>query len=173
MKNPYSSGSITGTQNPYSRPTAGSGTSATTAGSQGLHGGAPTGTAQNPYARSAQAGTGTGAAAMTGTAQNPYAATGTQSASASAKPASAQATGTGSGAAKPYAAGAASRIPYADGTMPTAGGFTGSTDASSASGASTASAGGSAMNPGVRKPDVERPAQRGQPGEQKHVFGFR
>ena len=170
VKNPYSSGSITGTQNPYSRPTAGSGTSATTAGSQGLHGGAPTGTAQNPYARSAQAGTGTGAAAMTGTAQNPYArgaqagtgtgaaamtgtaqnpyaATGTQSASASAKPASAQTTGTGSGAAKPYAAGAASRIPYADGTMPTAGGFTGSTDASSASGASTASAGGSAMNP--------------------------
>ena len=152
VKNPYSSGSITGTQNPYSRPTAGSGTSATTAGSQGLHGGAPTGTAQNPYARSAQAGTGTGAAAMTGTAQNPYAATGTQSASASAKPASAQATGTGSGAAKPYAAGAASRIPYADGTMPTAGGFTGSTDASSASGASTASAGGSAMNPASGSP---------------------
>ena len=152
VKNPYSSGSITGTQNPYSRPTAGSGTSATTAGSQGLHGGAPTGTAQNPYARSAQAGTGTGAAAMTGTAQNPYAATGTQSASASAKPASAQTTGTGSGAAKPYAAGAASRIPYADGTMPTAGGFTGSTDASSASGASTASAGGSAMNPASGSP---------------------
>ena len=175
VKNPYSSGSITGTQNPYSRPTAGPGTSATTAGSQGLHGGAPTGTAQNPYARSAQAGTGTGAAAvtgtaqnpyarsaqagtgtgaaaMTGTAQNPYAATGTQSASASAKPASAQTTGTGSGAAKPYAAGAASRIPYADGTMPTAGGFTGSTDASSASGASTASAGGSAMNPASGSP---------------------
>ena len=152
VKNPYSSGSITGTQNPYSRPTAGSGTSATTAGSQGLHGGAPTGTAQNPYARSAQAGTGTGAAAMTGTAQNPYAATGTQSASASAKPASAQTTGTGSGAAKPYAAGAASRIPYTDGTMPTAGGFTGSTDASSASGASTASAGGSAMNPASGSP---------------------
>ena len=152
VKNPYSSGSITGTQNPYSRPTAGSGTSATTAGSQGLHGGAPTGTAQNPYARSAQAGTGTGAAAMTGTAQNPYAATGTQSASASAKPASAQTTGTGSGAAKPYAAGAASRIPYADGTMPTAGGFTGSTDASSASGASMASAGGSAMNPASGSP---------------------
>ena len=152
VKNPYSSGSITGTQNPYSRPTAGSGTSATTAGSQGLHGGAPTGTAQNPYARSAQAGTGTGAATMTGTAQNPYAATGTQSASASAKPASAQTTGTGSGAAKPYAAGAASRIPYADGTMPTAGGFTGSTDASSASGASTASAGGSAMNPASGSP---------------------
>ena len=175
VKNPYSSGSITGTQNPYSRPTAGSGTSATTAGSQGLHGGAPTGTAQNPYARgaqagtgtgaatmtgtaqnpyarSAQAGTGTGAAAMTGMAQNPYAATGTQSASASAKPASAQTTGTGSGAAKPYAAGAASRIPYADGTMPTAGGFTGSTDASSASGASTASAGGSAMNPASGSP---------------------
>ena len=129
VKNPYSSGSITGTQNPYSRPTAGSGTSATTAGSQGLHGGAPTGTAQNPYA-----------------------ATGTQSASASAKPASAQTTGTGSGAAKPYAAGAASRIPYADGTMPTAGGFTGSTDASSASGASTASAGGSAMNPASGSP---------------------
>ena len=175
VKNPYSSGSITGTQNPYSRPTAGSGTSATTAGSQGLHGGAPTGTAQNPYARgaqagtgtgsaamtgtaqnpyarSAQAGTGTGAAAMTGMAQNPYAATGTQSASASAKSASAQTTGTGSGAAKPYAAGAASRIPYADGTMPTAGGFTGSTDASSASGASTASAGGSAMNPASGSP---------------------
>ena len=175
VKNPYSSGSITGTQNPYSRPTAGPGTSATTAGNQGLHGGAPTGTAQNPYARSAQAGTGTGAAtmtgtaqnpyargaqagtgtgaaAMTGTAQNPYAATGTQSASASAKPASAQTTGTGSGAAKPYAAGAASRIPYADGTMPTAGGFTGSTDASSASGASTASAGGSAMNPASGSP---------------------
>ena len=152
VKNPYSSGSITGTQNPYSRPTAGSGTSATTAGSQGLHGSAPTGTAQNPYARGAQAGTGTGAAAMTGTAQNPYAATGTQSASASAKPASAQTTGTGSGAAKPYAAGAASRIPYADGTMPTAGGFTGSTDASSASGASTASAGGSAMNPASGSP---------------------
>ena len=152
VKNPYSSGSITGTQNPYSRPTAGPGTSATTAGSQGLHGGAPTGTAQNPYARSAQAGTGTGAAAVTGTAQNPYAATGTQSASASAKPASAQTTGTGSGAAKPYAAGAASRIPYADGTMPTAGGFTGSTDASSASGASTASAGGSAMNPASGSP---------------------
>ncbi len=175
VKNPYSSGSITGTQNPYSRPTAGPGTSATTAGSQGLHGSAPTGTAQNPYARgaqagtgtgaaavtgtaqnpyarSAQAGTGTGAAAMTGTAQNPYAATGTQSASASAKPASAQTTGTGSGAAKPYAAGAASRIPYADGTMPTAGGFTGSTDASSASGASTASAGGSAMNPASGSP---------------------
>ena len=175
VKNPYSSGSITGTQNPYSRPTAGSGTSATTAGSQGLHGGAPTGTAQNPYARSAQAGTGTGAAAVTGTAQNPYArsaqagtgtgaaavtgtaqnpyaATGTQSASASAKPASAQTTGTGSGAAKPYAAGAASRIPYADGTMPTAGGFTGSTDASSASGASMASAGGSAMNPASGSP---------------------
>ena len=175
VKNPYSSGSITGTQNPYSRPTAGSGTSGTTAGSQGLHGGAPTGTAQNPYARgaqagtgtgaatmtgtaqnpyarSAQAGTGTGAAAVTGTAQNPYAATGTQSASASAKPASAQTTGTGSGAAKPYAAGAASRIPYADGTMPTAGGFTGSTDASSASGASTASAGGSAMNPASGSP---------------------
>ena len=152
VKNPYSSGSITGTQNPYSRPTAGPGTSATTAGSQGLHGGAPTGTAQNPYARGAQAGTGTGAAAMTGTAQNPYAATGTQSASASAKPASAQTTGTGSGAAKPYAAGAASRIPYADGTMPTAGGFTGSTDASSASGASTASAGGSAMNPASGSP---------------------
>ena len=175
VKNPYSSGSITGTQNPYSRPTAGSGTSATTAGSQGLHGGAPTGTAQNPYARgaqagtgtgsaamtgtaqnpyarSAQAGTGTGAAAMTGMAQNPYAATGTQSASASAKSASAQTTGTGSGAAKPYAAGAASRIPYADGTMPTAGGFTGSTDASSASGASMASAGGSAMNPASGSP---------------------
>ena len=152
VKNPYSSGSITGTQNPYSRPTAGSGTSATTAGSQGLHGSTPTGMAQNPYARSAQAGTGTGAAAMTGTAQNPYAATGTQSASASAKPASAQTTGTGSGAAKPYAAGAASRIPYADGTMPTAGGFTGSTDASSASGASTASAGGSAMNPASGSP---------------------
>ena len=175
VKNPYSSGSITGTQNPYSRPTAGSGTSATTAGSQGLHGGAPTGTAQNPYARSAQAGTGTGAAAvtgtaqnpyarsaqagtgtgaatMTGTAQNPYAATGTQSASATGKPASAQTTGTGSGVAKPYAAGAASRIPYADGTMPTAGGFTGSTDASSASGASTASAGGSAMNPASGSP---------------------
>ena len=152
VKNPYSSGSITGTQNPYSRPTAGSGTSATTAGSQGLHGGAPTGTAQNPYARSAQAGTGTGAATMTGTAQNPYAATGTQSASASAKPASVQTTGTGSGAAKPYAAGAASRIPYADGTMPTAGGFTGSTDASSASGASMASAGGSAMNPASGSP---------------------
>ena len=175
VKNPYSSGSITGTQNPYSRPTAGSGTSATTAGSQGLHGGAPTGTAQNPYARSAQAGTGTGAAtmtgtaqnpyargaqagtgtgaaAMTGTAQNPYAATGTQSASATGKPASAQTTGTGSGAAKPYAAGAASRIPYADGTMPTAGGFTGSTDASSASGASTASAGGSTMNPASGSP---------------------
>ena len=175
VKNPYSSGSITGTQNPYSRPTAGSGTSATTAGSQGLHGGAPTGTAQNPYARSAQAGTGTGAATMTGTAQNPYArsaqagtgtgaatmtgtaqnpyaATGTQSVSASAKPASAQTTGTGSGAAKPYAAGAASRIPYADGTMPTAGGFTGSTDASSASVASTASAGGSAMNPASGSP---------------------
>ena len=152
VKNPYSSGSITGTQNPYSRPTAGSGTSATTAGSQGLHGGAPTGTAQNPYARSAQAGTGTGAAAVTGTAQNPYAATGTQSASATGKPASAQTTGTGSGAAKPYAAGAASRIPYADGTMPTAGGFTGSTDASSASGASTASAGGSAMNPASGSP---------------------
>ena len=152
VKNPYSSGSITGTQNPYSRPTAGPGTSATTAGSQGLHGSTPTGTAQNPYARSAQAGTGTGAAAMTGTAQNPYAATGTQSASASAKPASAQTTGTGSGAAKPYAAGAASRIPYADGTMPTAGGFTGSTDASSASGASTASAGGSAMNPASGSP---------------------
>ena len=175
VKNPYSSGSITGTQNPYSRPTAGPGTSATTAGSQGLHGGAPTGTAQNPYARSAQAGTGTGAAAMTGTAQNPYArgaqagtgtgaaamtgtaqnpyaAAGTQSASASAKPASAQTTGTGSGAAKPYAAGAASRIPYADGTMPTAGGFTGSTDASSASGASMASAGGSAMNPASGSP---------------------
>ena len=175
VKNPYSSGSITGTQNPYSRPTAGPGTSATTAGSQGLHGSAPTGTAQNPYARSAQAGTGTGAAtmtgtaqnpyargaqagtgtgaaAMTGTAQNPYAATGTQSASASAKPASAQTTGTGSGAAKPYAAGAASRIPYADGTMPTAGGFTGSTDASSASRASTASAGGSAMNPASGSP---------------------
>ena len=152
VKNPYSSGSITGTQNPYIRPTAGPGTSATTAGNQGLHGGAPTGTAQNPYARSAQAGTGTGAAAMTGTAQNPYAATGTQSASASAKPASAQTTGTGSGAAKPYAAGAASRIPYADGTMPTAGGFTGSTDASSASGASTASAGGSAMNPASGSP---------------------
>ena len=152
VKNPYSSGSITGTQNPYSRPTAGSGTSATTAGSQGLHGGAPTGTAQNPYARGAQAGTGTGSAAMTGTAQNPYAATGTQSASASAKPASAQTTGTGSGAAKPYAAGAASRIPYADGTMPTAGGFTGSTDASSASGASMASAGGSAMNPASGSP---------------------
>ena len=129
VKNPYSSGSITGTQNPYSRPTAGPGTSATTAGNQGLHGGAPTGTAQNPYA-----------------------ATGTQSASASAKPASAQTTGTGSGAAKPYAAGAASRIPYADGTMPTAGGFTGSTDASSASGASTASAGGSAMNPASGSP---------------------
>ena len=175
VKNPYSSGSITGTQNPYSRPTAGPGTSATTAGSQGLHGGAPTGTAQNPYARSAQAGTGTGAAAMTGTAQNPYArgaqagtgtgaatmtgtaqnpyaATGTQSASATGKPASAQTTGTGSGAAKPYAAGAASRIPYADGTMPTAGGFTGSTDASSASGASTASSGGSAMNPASGSP---------------------
>ena len=152
VKNPYSSGSITGTQNPYSRPTAGPGTSATTAGNQGLHGGAPTGTAQNPYARSAQAGTGTGAAAMTGTAQNPYAATGTQSASATGKPASAQTTGTGSGAAKPYAAGAASRIPYADGTMPTAGGFTGSTDASSASGASTASAGGSAMNPASGSP---------------------
>ena len=175
VKNPYSSGSITGTQNPYSRPTAGSGTSATTAGSQGLHGGAPTGTAQNPYARSAQAGTGTGAAAMTGTAQNPYArsaqagtgtgaatmtgtaqnpyaATGTQSASATGKPASAQTTGTGYGAAKPYAAGAASRIPYADGTMPTAGGFTGSTDASSASGASTASTGGSAMNPASGSP---------------------
>ena len=152
VKNPYSSGSITGTQNPYSRPTAGSGTSATTAGSQGLHGSTPTGMAQNPYARSAQAGTGTGAAAMTGTAQNPYAATGTQSASASAKPASAQTTGTGSGAAKPYAAGAASRIPYADGTMPTVGGFTGSTDASSASGASTASAGGSAMNPASGSP---------------------
>ena len=175
VKNPYSSGSITGTQNPYSRPTAGSGTSATTAGSQGLHGSAPTGTAQNPYARSAQAGTetgaatmtgtaqnpyarsaqagtGTGAAAMTGTAQTPYAATGTQSASASAKPASAQTTGTGSGAAKPYAAGAASRIPYADGTMPTAGGFTGSTGASSASGASMASAGGSAMNPASGSP---------------------
>ena len=152
VKNPYSSGSITGTQNPYSRPTAGPGTSATTAGSQGLHGSTPTGTAQNPYARGAQAGTGTGAAAMTGTAQNPYAATGTQSASASAKPASAQTTGTGSGAAKPYAAGAASRIPYADGTMPTAGGFTGSTDASSASGASTASAGGSAMNPASGSP---------------------
>ena len=175
VKNPYSSGSITGTQNPYSRPTAGPGTSATTAGSQGLHGSTPTGTAQNPYARSAQAGTGTGAAAMTGTAQNPYArsaqagtgtgaaavtgtaqnpyaATGTQSASASAKPASAQTTGTGSGAAKPYAAGVASRIPYADGTMPTAGGFTGSTDASSASGASTASAGGSAMNPASGSP---------------------
>ena len=152
VKNPYSSGSITGTQNPYSRPTAGSGTSATTAGSQGLHGSTPTGMAQNPYARSAQAGTGTGAAAMTGMAQNPYAATGTQSASASAKPASAQTTGTGSGAAKPYAAGAASRIPYADGTMPTAGGFTGSTDASSASGASTASAGGSAMNPASGSP---------------------
>ena len=175
VKNPYSSGSITGTQNPYSRPTAGPGTSATTAGSQGLHGSAPTGTAQNPYARSAQAGTetgaatmtgtaqnpyarsaqagtGTGAAAMTGTAQNPYAATGTQSASASAKPASAQTTGTGSGAAKPYAAGAASRIPYADGTMPTAGGFTGSTGASSASGASMASAGGSAMNPASGSP---------------------
>ena len=198
VKNPYSSGSITGTQNPYSRPTAGSGTSATTAGSQGLHGGAPTGTAQNPYARGAQAGTGTGSAAMTGTAQNPYArsaqagtgtgaaamtgtaqnpyargaqagtgtgaatmtgtaqnpyaATGTQSASATGKPASAQTTGTGSGAAKPYAAGAASRIPYADGTMPTAGGFTGSTDASSASGASTASAGGSAMNPASGSP---------------------
>ena len=175
VKNPYSSGSITGTQNPYSRPTAGSGTSATTAGSQGLHGGAPTGTAQNPYARgaqagtgtgsaamtgtaqnpyarSAQAGTGTGAAAVTGTAQNPYAATGTQSASATGKPASAQTAGTGSGAAKPYAAGAASRIPYADGTMPTAGGFTGSTDASSASGASTASAGGSAMNPASGSP---------------------
>ena len=175
VKNPYSSGSITGTQNPYSRPTAGPGTSATTAGSQGLHGSTPTGMAQNPYARSAQAGTGTGAAAMTGTAQNPYArsaqagtgtgaaamtgmaqnpyaATGTQSASASAKPASAQTTGTGSGAAKPYAAGAASRIPYADGTMPTAGGFTGSTDASSASGASTASAGGSAMNPASGSP---------------------
>ena len=152
VKNPYSSGSITGTQNPYSRPTAGPGTSATTAGSQGLHGGAPTGTAQNPYARGAQAGTGTGAAAMTGTAQNPYAATGTQSASATGKPASAQTTGTGSGAAKPYAAGAASRIPYADGTMPTAGGFTGSTDASSASGASTASAGGSAMNPASGSP---------------------
>ena len=152
VKNPYSSGSITGTQNPYSRPTAGSGTSATTAGSQGLHGGAPTGTAQNPYARSAQAGTGTGAAAVTGTAQNPYAATGTQSASATGKPASAQTTGTGSGAAKPYAAGAASRIPYADGTMPTAGGFTGSTDASSASGASTASAGGSTMNPASGSP---------------------
>ena len=152
VKNPYSSGSITGTQNPYSRPTAGPGTSATTAGSQGLHGSTPTGTAQNPYARSAQAGTGTGAAAVTGTAQNPYAATGTQSASASAKPASAQTTGTGSGAAKPYAAGAASRIPYADGTMPTAGGFTGSTDASSASRASTASAGGSAMNPASGSP---------------------
>ena len=175
VKNPYSSGSITGTQNPYSRPTAGPGTSATTAGSQGLHGSTPTGMAQNPYARSAQAGTGTGAAAvtgtaqnpyarsaqagmgtgaaaMTGTAQNPYAATGTQSASASAKPASAQTTGTGSGAAKPYAAGAASRIPYADGTMPTAGGFTDSTDASSASGASTASAGGSAMNPASGSP---------------------
>ena len=175
VKNPYSSGSITGTQNPYSRPTAGPGTSATTAGSQGLHGSAPTGTAQNPYARSAQAGTGTGAATMTGTAQNPYArgaqagtgtgaatmtgtaqnpyaATGTQSASASAKPASVQTTGTGSGAAKPYAAGAASRIPYADGTMPTAGGFTGSTDASSASGASMASAGGSAMNPASGSP---------------------
>ena len=175
VKNPYSSGSITGTQNPYSRPTAGPGTSATTAGSQGLHGGAPTGTAQNPYARSAQAGTGTGAAAvtgtaqnpyarsaqagtgtgaaaMTGTAQNPYAATGTQSASATGKPTSAQTTGTGSGAAKPYAAGAASRIPYADGTMPTAGGFTGSTDASSASGAPTASAGGSAMNPASGSP---------------------
>ena len=175
VKNPYSSGSITGTQNPYSRPTAGSGTSATTAGSQGLHGGAPTGTAQNPYARSAQAGTGTGAAAMTGTAQNPYArsaqagtgtgaatmtgtaqnpyaATGTQSASATGKPASAQTTGTGYGAAKPYAAGAASRIPYADGTMPTAGGVTGSTDASSASGASTASTGGSAMNPASGSP---------------------
>ncbi len=152
VKNPYSSGSITGTQNPYSRPTAGSGTSATTAGSQGLHGSTPTGMAQNPYARSAQAGTGTGAAAMTGTAQNPYAATGTQSASATGKPASAQTTGTGSGAAKPYAAGAASRIPYADGTMPTAGGFTGSTDASSASGASTASAGGSAMNPASGSP---------------------
>ena len=152
VKNPYSSGSITGTQNPYSRPTAGPGTSATTSGSQGLHGGAPTGTAQNPYARGAQAGTGTGAAAMTGTAQNLYAATGTQSASASAKPASAQTTGAGSGAAKPYAAGAASRIPYADGTMPTAGGFTGSTDASSASGASTASAGGSAMNPASGSP---------------------
>ena len=152
VKNPYSSGSITGTQNPYSRPTAGPGTSATTAGSQGLHGSTPTGTAQNPYARSAQAGTGTGAAAMTGTAQNPYAATGTQSASATGKPASAQTTGTGSGAAKPYAAGAASRIPYADGTMPTAGGFTGSTDASSASGASTASAGGSAMNPASGSP---------------------
>lgn len=71
VKNPYSSGSITGTQNPYSRPTAGSGTSATTAGSQGLHGGAPTGTAQNPYARSAQAGTGTGAAAMTARPRTP------------------------------------------------------------------------------------------------------
>ena len=152
VKNPYSSGSITGTQNPYSRPTAGPGTSATTAGSQSLHGSTPTGMAQNPYARSAQAGTGTGAATMTGTAQNPYAATGTQSASASAKPASAQTTGTGSGAAKPYAAGAASRIPYADGTMPTAGGFTGSTDASSASGASMASAGGSAMNPASGSP---------------------
>ena len=67
VKNAYSSGSITGTQNPYSRPTAATGSGSAATGAP--HGGASA-TAQNPYARSTQTG---GNASATGTAQNPYA----------------------------------------------------------------------------------------------------
>ena len=67
VKNAYSSGSITGTQNPYSRPTAATGSGSAATGAP--HGGTSA-TAQNPYARSTQPG---GNASATGTAQNPYA----------------------------------------------------------------------------------------------------
>ena len=155
VKNPYSSGSITGTQNPYSRPTAvtGSGSAATGA----PHGGASA-SAQNPYARSAQPGTGTGtpaaaqnpyarsAQAGTGT-RNPYAVTGGQSASMAGKPVSPQSAGAGDGAATPYAAGAAPKIPYADGTLPTAGSSAGSASMASGSAAFTTSVNGGAAKP--------------------------
>ena len=155
VKNPYSSGSITGTQNPYSRPASATGSGSAATGSP--HGGASA-SAQNPYARSTQTGTGTGTpvaaqnpyarSAQTGTGtRNPYAVTGGQSASMAGKPVSPQSAGAGDGAATPYAAGAAPKIPYADGTLPTAGSSAGSASMASGSAAFTTSVNGGAAKP--------------------------
>ncbi len=155
VKNPYSSGSITGTQNPYSRPASATGSGSAATGAP--HGGASA-SAQNPYARSTQTGTGTGTpaaaqnpyarSAQTGTGtRNPYAVTGGQSASMAGKPVSPQSAGAGDGAATPYAAGAAPKIPYADGTLPTAGSSAGSASMASGSAAFTTSVNGGAAKP--------------------------
>ena len=192
VKNPYSTGSITGTQNPYSRPASAPGTgSAANGNHNNAYGGASaagtaqnpyarstqssaganaaaaagttqnpyarstqtgastnasatTGTTQNPYARSTQTGTGANAAGVTGTAQNPYATsatttaspygtTGMQSASTAGKSAATQAASVGQTATKARTDAAATKIPYADGTLPANGSAAGSASTASAS----------------------------------------